>query len=310
MIKIEKISDLRVGLSIAASWAWGTGFLIALAQIQTKGLLSFSIWCFFNTFCLTIFGFLLKKGLFNIKVWDNRYIKIISIIYQVFVYILNIYAIYTAFQSIGMPTIINYSITTIIALIVSLAMLKVGLYGCIISDAWKLTIGYVFGFTILIIALITNAERVIIASSNINTLPFALWSALLAIVNPWVDRQEWQRAYNSNPKAFYWGSFFFSFYMLISFCAAFFKFNYFMNICSTILILCLSIATLDSSFVTLLDYNFSKKSKIFIAIILSCTWFIAINMGILEVWSKIGIFRTIFAIIILIYSLYIKYKKC
>ena len=38
----------KIGVSVAASWAWGTGFIVGMGTMQEKGLIPFLIWGVFK----------------------------------------------------------------------------------------------------------------------------------------------------------------------------------------------------------------------------------------------------------------------
>ena len=50
----------KIGVSVAASWAWGTGFIVGMGTMQEKGLIPFLIWGVANISTLVIFGLLFR----------------------------------------------------------------------------------------------------------------------------------------------------------------------------------------------------------------------------------------------------------
>jgi hypothetical protein len=55
------MQDLRLGVSAASSWAWGTSLVVGMEIAQTKGLLAFGIWATANAAALAVFGMLAPR---------------------------------------------------------------------------------------------------------------------------------------------------------------------------------------------------------------------------------------------------------
>ena len=58
------MNGVKLGVSAAASWAWGTSLIVGMEIAQTKGLAAWGIWVTANAATLAVFGVLTCSGLF------------------------------------------------------------------------------------------------------------------------------------------------------------------------------------------------------------------------------------------------------
>lgn len=71
---------VKLGMSAAASWAWGTSLTVGMEIAQQKGLMAWSIWAVANVLTLVLFGELARRGVLVCKVFDILLIKTAAIL--------------------------------------------------------------------------------------------------------------------------------------------------------------------------------------------------------------------------------------
>ena len=81
--KYLKISNLKMGLSMAASWAWGVSLAVSFSILETKGFIPFAIWGFCNVSALLVFGMFTLKYPAYLNWMDNRIAKLFMFIIQI-----------------------------------------------------------------------------------------------------------------------------------------------------------------------------------------------------------------------------------
>ena len=72
------MNGVKLGVSAAASWAWGTSLIVGMEIAQTKGLAAWGIWATANAATLAVFGALIRSGLLARHVFDAKGIKAAS----------------------------------------------------------------------------------------------------------------------------------------------------------------------------------------------------------------------------------------
>lgn len=116
--------ELKLSISAAASWAWGTSLVVGLEIARTKGLEAFGIWAVANASALVVFGLLvpyIKAG----RVFGNPWIRAGGLLVQVFILViqLNILA-----------RLAGGWVATVAGVLFVLLVYKRGLYTSILSD--------------------------------------------------------------------------------------------------------------------------------------------------------------------------------
>ena len=135
-----------------------------------------------------------------------------------------------------------------------------------------------------------------------------MWSACILLSGPIGDVQHWQRGeVAGNHKSFHWGAFYFAIYMLMILAMSYFQFNIIMNILLLIAVFGVTTSTINSIAVALHEVA-NKKIGTIIGIFICIFWGIFAKIGVIELWSKAGIFRVAFAILILFLAIYFMYK--
>lgn len=289
-------SSITMGLSIAFSWAWASSLVIGQSIAIERGVIPFLIWAIANTLTLALFGALYKLDLFTDRIFKNKIFKTFAIVIQAFCLIINLNILN---QIIG-----NYWITTAIGLLFILLMYRRGLFTSILTDKYQGIITFITLIALILVGVFSGVE---IHTHKINTdggILWALWSACILLTSPFGDIQMWQRA-KVNVKGFWYATGFFGFYMFLIFVMSLFEFNALMN--TLLLIACLAVttSTIDSIAVAMHEVS-NKKTGTLLAVFLCVFWGVFKEIGIVELWSTIGIYRVAFCVCVLLAALKIR----
>lgn len=292
-------SNITMGLSIAFSWAWASSLVLGQQIAIERGIIPFAIWAIANTLTLGIFGVLFKRGLFTRRIFDNRIFKTFASIIQACCLIINLNIMN---QIIG-----NYWITTAIGLFFIALMYRKGLLTSVLTDKWQGIVALATLILIIAVGAVSNAPIVAHPINSNGGVLWALWSACILLTSPFGDVQMWQRA-QANEKAFWCGSAFFGLYMVLIFVMSYFQFNAAMS--ALLLIACLAVttSTIDSITVALHEVA-NKKVGTAIAAFLCVFWGVFKEIGIVELWSTIGIYRVAFCVSVLAVAIMLKRKS-
>lgn len=291
-------SNITMGLSIAFSWAWASSLVLGQQIAIERGIIPFAIWAIANTLTLGVFGVLFKRGLFTRRIFDNKIFKTFASIIQACCLIINLNIMN---QLIG-----NYWITTAIGLFFIALMYRKGLLTSVLTDKWQGIITIATLAAIIAVGAFSNVPTVAHIANSDGGVMWALWSACILLTSPFGDVQMWQRA-QANEKAFWFGSMFFGLYMILIFVMSYFQFNAAMN--ALLLVACLAVttSTIDSITVALHEVA-NKKVGTAVAVFLCVFWGVFKEIGIVELWSTIGIYRVAFCVSVLAFAIYFKKK--
>lgn len=290
----------KIGLSSAASWAWGTSLIMGQQIAQEKGLIAWLIWAVCNTLTLALFGWLFSKRIIDPKIYRKKEVKVIALIIQLFCLLIQLNFINQQFLLLTNHIIGSYLITTIIGLIFILIVFRKGLPTSIMTDVYQWLIAIISIIVIILIAIITDAPLQVFPDTSIDSVLWGLWSSLILFAGPIGDMQHWQRAEaDISKKAYYLGAISFGLYMILILAMALFQFNTLMNIILLVAVLCITTSTIDSIGVALHELG-NRYIGTSLAISLCAGFGIFINMGIVELWSSFGVIRFTFAIAILL----------
>ena len=282
-----------MGLSIAFSWAWASSLILGQAIANERGIIPFMIWAVANTATLAVFGLLFKRGLFTQKIFEHKAFKTFAVVIQFFCLIINL--------NILNSIIGNYWITTGIGLLFIALMYRRGIFTSILTDKWQGAITYATLGALIVVGLFSGAD---IHGHVLNTeggVAWALWSACILLTSPFGDIQMWQRA-KLNVKGFYYATFFFGAYMALIFVMSFFEFNALMNAMLLVACLCVTTSTIDSIAVAMHEVS-NKKTGTALAAFICVFWGAFKEIGIVELWSSIGVFRVAFGLGVLFFAL-------
>lgn len=292
-------NDIKTGVSVAASWAWGTSLIVGMQIAQQKGLGAWCIWGVANALTLAFFGWLTGRGILGRHIFGKRWIKVLALVIQCFCLVIQMNIIFEVLKGMGLDTLESYTIASGIGIVFTLWMYRHGLPTSIWTDCWQ------WGITMLAIAVIIglgvwqDVPHVAFPKSASGDILWGIWSACILFAGPIGDVQHWQRAdVTGCGKAFYWGSVFFGIYMLLVLVMAHFQFNHLMNIVLLLAVLCVTSSTIDSIAVAMHEIS-NKRVGTAVAILICIFWGVFSHMGIIELWSKAGVFRVGFALLIL-----------
>lgn len=309
----KKLSSFKIGVSAAASWAWGTGFIVGMGTMQQKGLIPFLIWGIANIATLAIFGLLFKTGVLNRKLFSNKVFKGIALVLQCVIIILNMNVINNILVQVGVAPAVSYIITCLLGLLLVAMMYKEGLRTSILTDNVQMAITYICGIALVIMGFL-HGDKIEIPVYMTGGLGWAIWSATILLTSPIGDMEMWQRAEedekNDNGKAFFIGAGVFSIYVILIAICANFAFNRAMNFVLLGMMIAVCTATIDSAIVCFHELGNKKLGSVIVAI-LCIAWGVFKEMGIIQLWGQIGVVRVAICMTILVAGIimFIKNKK-
>lgn len=311
-IKNDKYG-LKIGVSAAASWAWGTSLVVGMDIAQSRGAGVFAIWAIANTLTLTLFAILMNKGIIKPKIFDNLIIKIFAIVIQMFCLVVQLNIINQTLGTYIHDPLITYLITSAIGICFVLIVARKGLPTSVKADVIKWGIAIASILVIVALGLLQVAERYTFAIPTMDDYLWGWWSALILLSGLIGDVQHWQRAISDKSrKGYYWGTLFFGIYMVLIFAMAHFHFNDTMNAVLLVAVLAVTVSTINSIAVALHEVG-SRKIGTIVSVGICLAWGLGVGIGIVTLWSNFGIVRVCFAAIIIVSSLviasYIKDKN-
>lgn len=255
----------------------------------------FLIWATANAATLGLFGLLFKTGIFTRKVYQNKTFKTFAIMIQAFCLIINLNILY---QIIG-----SYLITTAIGLLCILLMYKRGLITSILTDKYQGIITFITLIALIVVGIFSGVEINPHPLNSSGGVLWALWSACILLTSPFGDIQMWQRAkVNNNGRGFLYATGFFAGYMVLIFVMSLFQFNGLMTALMLIAALCVTTSTIDSIAVAMHEVS-NKRVGTALAVFLCVFWGVFKEIGIVELWSAIGVYRVIFCVAVLIFAI-------
>lgn len=297
--------EKRLGMSVAASWAWGTSLIVGMEIAQTKGLVAWFIWATANALTLALFGVLTQCGLLTRRVYDLKPVKAAAIVIQAFCLIIQMNIINKVIVQMGGTPMTAYATATTVGVVFTLWMYRHGLRTSILTDKfqWAFTVAVIFA--ILLVGFFTGAEPVTYPASAKADILWGVWSACILFAGPIGDVQHWQRG-EISPRAYYSGAAWFAAYMLLILAMSSVEFNGVMNALLLIAVLCVTSSTIDSIAVAMHEVS-SKKAGTLLALFLCVFWGVFAKVGVIELWSHAGIYRVGFAIIIILIAWRLKH---
>lgn len=298
MVKYK--GKFRIGMSAAASWAWGTSLIMGQQIAQERGLIAWIIWAVCNSLTLALFGWLYNKGVILKKNYESMFVKVIAIVIQLFCLLVQLNFINQQLNIISGNEKLSMIGTMIIGSIFVLIVLKHGLPTSIFTDIFQWLIAAVSILIILGIGLYTKCPLATFVPTSTSGVMWGVWSGLILFAGPIGDVQHWQRAeVDDSKKGYYYGAVFFALYMLEILAMAFFSFNKVMHTILLIAVLCITTSTIDSISVALHKIG-NKYIGTIVALGMCFTFPLFIKMGMLQLWSSFGVIRFAFAIMIVL----------
>lgn len=308
-MKIANIKNdpfgIKIGVSAAASWAWGTSLVVGMDIAQTRGAAVFAIWAIANTLTLTLFAILMNKGVIKPHVFDNLIIKIFAIVIQMFCLIIQLNIINQTLGTYISDPLVTYLITSAIGIAFVLMVARNGLPLSVKADIVKWGIAIAAIVIIIAIGVLQGARAYTFAIPTADDYLWGWWSALILLSGLIGDVQHWQRAISDKSrKGYYWGTLFFGIYMVLIFTMAHFHFNDAMNAVLLVAVLAVTVSTINSIAVAMHEVG-SRKIGTLVSIGICLAWGLGVGIGIVTLWSNFGVVRVCFAAIIIVSSLVI-----
>ena len=302
MTNIKK--TFKIGMSSAASWAWGTSLIMGQQIAQEKGAIAFWIWATVNALTLAVFGYLHNKKIIKPEIYRSKFVKIIALVIQLFCLLVQLNFIDSIFMKLTNNSVLSYAVTFVIGAAFVLAMFKKGLKASIFTDIFQWAIALASIVIILGVGVFTHAPTIQFVTSTGSDITWGIWSALILLAGPIGDVQHWQRAeYDDTKKGYYLGAVFFFVYMLLIFGMANFEFSFAMNVILLITVLCVTTSTIDSIAVATHEMG-GKKIGTAVCLLICAFWGVLAHIGMVSLWSSFGVIRVVLAVAIIILPLF------
>lgn len=288
---------IYLGTSIAISWAWGTSLILGMEIARTKGLESFLIWATANCLTLAVFGILYKKGILRSEVLDQKGVKIVANLIQLFCLIIQLKILNETLQSFFNP-IDSYVVTLFFSGGLVLWMYRKGLAASILTD-WYQGIGTLLVLGSMALICFMSQEAQATPLSSLTDISWGLWSGCILLSGIMTDIQHWQRAeVNKKGYAFECASIFFAIYLSLVFFLSKYQFDETLNLLLLLAVIGVTTSTIDSIAVAL-HRDFGRKLGTWIAMVICFGYQILVDLSVLNLWSYFGIIRVGLALYIL-----------
>lgn len=274
----------QVGISAAASWAWGTSLIIGMEIARDKGMPVFIMWAIVNTLTLLLFGMYYNKikQAKNVKVFKG-----FMLIIQVMCLIINLNIINSLVH--------NMWITSFIGLIFVLSVYRRGIFTSIATDQWQYLIMVVGVIAICIFGEFGSYDWTYHAGET----SWLMFSSTVLLLSPICDLQHYQRA-EIGTHAYTWGALYFGGYIALVGIASAVQITPVITIIMIIAMLMATSSTIDS-ITSSLHEIMGKKNGTILALFLCFAWSVFVELGVLELWNNFGYVRISLAVILLIY---------
>lgn len=308
-IQKKSKSKIAIGMSAAASWAWGTSLIMGQQIAQERGLAAWVIWAVCNSLTLALFGYLFNKGIIKDKIYNSKFVKVIAIIIQLFCLLVQLNFINQQLAIITGSESGAIFGTMAIGVAFVMIVFRHGLPMSIFTDVFQWVIAAVSILIILGVGIYTKCSLATFVPTTGSNIMWGVWSGLILFAGPIGDVQHWQRAeVDETKKGYYMGAIFFGLYMLEILAMALFDFNKIMHIILLIAVMCVTTSTIDSISVALHKIG-NKYIGTGVALAMCFAFPLFIKMGMLELWSSFGVIRFAFAIMIVGMAIAEKGKK-
>ena len=298
---------MTMGMSVAASWAWGTSMVLGMDIARNKGLGAFLIWAAANSLTLALFGWLYQSGRIPARIYKMRAVRFGGIVIQCFCLIIQMNVISNTLQGVGVSSGLAYAFAAASGIACVAIMARGGLRMSVLTDAVQWVVLCACVASIIAICVFGGAPRIAFPSTNTTDALWGVWSAIILLCAPIGDVQHWQRAKAMRGHAYAVGAGLFAVYLCGVLGMAMFEHGRAASIVLLIAVLCVTLSTVDSVAVALHEAG-NKRVAVGIGVVLCMFWGVFARMGVLELWSKFGVFRVAFAVGILCLS-YLHLRK-
>ena len=302
--------DVKIGISAAASWAWGTSLIVGMQVAQQKGLAAWAIWAAANALTLALFGLLTRRGFLGRAVFDRKPVKYAALLIQGFCLVIQMNIIFEVLRGMGFGAWASYGAASGVGVVFTLWMYRHGLATSVKTDVWQWGLTMTAIPVIIGMGLIESVPRIVFPESSWADILWGVWSACILFAGPIGDVQHWQRAEAAGrgSRAYRYGAFFFALYMLMILVMAGFEFSPAMNVVLLLAVLCVTSSTIDSIAVALHEVR-GRRTGTAVALGICLFWGIFVEVGVLDLWSYAGVYRVAFALAVLGMAVYTAREK-
>ena len=289
------LKNTIMGMSLAASWAWGASFAVTIALFETLGILPAIIWVTMNIFALPVFGLVygVLPSFKNLKetCWFVKPSMVFVMVCSIW---MNMQALYTIALRVGITDFSAIAGTLLLSSTILLMIAYGGLKWSIISDVWQyilMMIGIVILFFLSGVELWNGAVAPTL-QWGINHIPFALWIGLTLWAGPLLDAMHWERhAVSDGQPSFNRGGMFFGCYIILVSMLAFLPSGGLLyGGIMLFVVMMVATSTLDSS-ASGLQYLAGKKWGIAVGAISVLSWPLIVPLGVINLFTFYGTFR-------------------
>jgi len=299
-----------LGVSMAASWAWGVSIVLTMQFLLTKGEIPFLFWALANSITIPVFGYVAYK-LKNLQAQlNNIIIKYSMIIIQLFSLWVQIQAIYQISLEIGINEIGAKVLGMGAGIFFVILVLKKGLKMSMFTDQiqWIITIGA--GIILMFLGLKSGTPANLPLGLEPEHMRWAWLGSLILLSGPFVDLQQWQRARvvfkEKEYSSFLWGGIAFALYMFLCFVAFQFVVTKVMYMFILVITLMVSTSTMDSAAVALHELKGPKFGAV-VGLVAVLGWPLFTSLGVMGLWATYGIGRMYIVATMLVIAIYKKY---
>lgn len=248
----------KLGISIAASWAWGVSLGVSYDILQTMGVKTFIPWAACNTLALSVFGVFANKYPAYLKLRHALPVKAAMIGIQIFCIWINIKI---------MGAYVGNRWATVITIIVFVLTYLYKFPFSVESDQWQ----YAAMVGALLLIVLTGNRDIRVTANLPADIKWLVPACLGLLAGPFIDGQQFQRAKETKSiKPWIIGSVGFGAYLLLVFISHSTT-SHLSNVLISITIIAVATSTLDSCIASLQDLT-------------SDTWAIVISLSALAVW--------------------------
>jgi hypothetical protein len=285
--------QFRLGISMAASWAWGVSLAVSFAILSTRGLVPFLIWGTANVAAILVYGLFIRHFPIYLQFGNNYFVIL-------FMGIIQIFAIWINFKIMAVYTSIN--IAMVISIIIFICVFIWGFRFSVDSDLYQYLI-MVCGLFIVILlgTLHTGINIVELTKENIQ---WAIFGGIGLLSGPFLDAQQLQRAKEAHSIIpFLIGSSAFGFYLALVYFAASYAEGA-SAILLAIIVIAVATSTLDSC-VASLQHIIGPPLACFISIVALFSWRIMDTTSISEFWYMYAVARIYIVVPLLLLAIFL-----
>jgi hypothetical protein len=288
------LQDIKLGASVAISWAWGTLIILGMQIAQTKGVEAFTLWAVANALTLTVFGQLYKRGILTEKILEYKAVHWVMVVIQCFVLLLQLKIMNEVLLPVVGDSTLSYVITSLFGVFFVLIMYRHGLETSIWTDNWQAVFSAGAMLAMIGACVAEGANVIDLPTSTTNDLTWGLWSACILLSGIITDLQHWQRAKVNKGNAFEWATFIFSFFLLMVFVLSHFEISGWARVLLVGAILGVTTSTIDSVAVAM-HRVYNRKVGTAICLSVCVGWGLLIDIGLVGMWSYFGVIRVALA---------------